>query len=173
MKKYLSVIPLVLLLCFVIGCQKPAEEIANEPAVDVEAEKQILEKELRSMEIAHKAAIDSKDIDGVLRFYSSDLITISPEEPILYGNDWIRNTLNDLYNAYEFTEDFKFIDIRIIRDRVAASYSFTQQMTPLAGGEKIEQSGKGMAILKQDEMKNWQFEWNAYYLDNTDTSDKE
>jgi hypothetical protein len=86
---------------------------------------------------------------------------------------WIRNTLNDLYNAYEFTEDFKFIDIRIIGDRVAASYSFTQEMTPLAGGEKIEQSGKGMAILKQDEMKNWQFEWNAYYLDNTDTSDKE
>ena len=173
MRKYLTTIPLVFLLCFVVGCQKPAEEIANEPAVDVEAEKQSLEKELRSMEIAHKAAIDSKNIEGVLRFYSSDLITISPEEPILYGNDWIRNTLIDLYNAYEFTEDFKFIDIRIIGDRVAASYSFTQQMTPLAGGEKIEQSGKGMVILKQDEMKNWQIEWNASYLDNTDTSDKE
>ena len=172
MKKLLIILPLVFLLCFTLVCQK-AEEVAEEPAVDVEAEKQILEEELRAMEIAHKAAIDSKDIERVLQFYSSDLITISPEEPILYGNDWIRTTLNDLYNAYEFTEDFKFIDIRIIGDRVAASYSFTQQMTPLAGGEKIEQTGKGMVILKQDEMKNWQFEWNAYSYDNMDTSTEE
>jgi len=172
MKKLLMILPLIFLLCFSFGCQK-AEEAAEEPAVDVEAEKLIIEKELRAMEIAHKAAIDSKDIEGVLQFYSSDLITISPGEPILYGNDWIRTTLNDLYNNYDFTEDFKFIDIRIIGDRVAASYSFTQQMIPLAGGEKIEQTGKGMVILKQDEMKNWQFEWNAYHMDDMDTSNYE
>jgi ketosteroid isomerase-like protein len=172
MKKLLIILPLVLLLCFTFSCQK-AEEMAEEPVVDVEAEKKIVEKELRAMEIAHKAAIDSKDIEGVLQFYSSDLITISPGEPILYGNDWIRTTLNDLYNNYDFTEDFKFIDIRIIGDRVAASYSFTQQMTPLAGGEKIEQTGKGIVILKQDEMKNWQFEWNAYHMDDMDISNYE
>jgi ketosteroid isomerase-like protein len=172
MKKLLLILPLVFLLCFTFSCQK-AEEVAEEPVVDVEAEKLIVEKELRAMEIAHKAAIDSKDIEGVLQFYSSDLITISPGEPILYGNDWIRTTLNDLYNNYDFTEDFKFIDIRIIGDRVAASYSFTQQMTPLAGGEKIEQTGKGIVILKQDEMKNWQFEWNAYHMDDMDISNYE
>ena len=128
MKKLYMILPLTLILCFMVGCQK-TKDVAEEPAVDVEAEKQI----------AHKAAIDSKDIEGILQYYSPDLITISPGEPILYGNDWIRTTLNDLYNTYEFTEDFKFIDIRIIGDRVAASYSFTQQMSPLAGGEKIEQ----------------------------------
>ena len=172
MKKLSMILPLVMVLCFTFSCQK-AEEVAEEPAVDVKAEKLIVEKELRGMEIAHKAAIDSKDIEGILQFYSSDLITISPGEPILYGNDWIRTTLNDLYNNYDFTEDFKFIDIRIIGDRVAASYSFTQQMTPLAGGEKIEQTGKGMVILKQDEMKNWQFEWNAYHMDDMDISNYE
>jgi ketosteroid isomerase-like protein len=172
MKKRFMILPLVFLLCFAFGCQK-AEEVAEKPVVDVEAEKQILKNELRALEIAHKAAIDSKDIEGILRFYSSDLVTISPGEPILYGKDWIRITLNDLYNTYDFTEDFKFIDIKIIGDCVAASYSFTQQMTPLAGGEKVEQTGKGMAILKQDEMKNWQFEWNSYHIDNMDTSNKE
>jgi ketosteroid isomerase-like protein len=172
MKKLFVILPMVLVLCFTFGCQK-AEEVAEEPVIDIKAEKQILEKELRAMEIAHKAAIDSKDIEGILQFYSSDLITISPGEPILYGNDWMRTTLNDLYNTYEFTEDFKFIDIRIIGDRVAASYSFTQQMTPLAGGEKIEQTGKGMVILKQNELNNWQFEWNASSYDNMDTSNEE
>jgi ketosteroid isomerase-like protein len=166
------IFPLVLVLCFAFGCQQ-AEHVAEEPVVDVEAEKLIVEKELQAFEIVHKAAIDSKDIEGILQFYSSDLITISPGEPILYGNDWIRTTLNDLYNTYEFTEDFKFIDIRIIGDRVAASFSFTQQMTPLAGGDEIEQTGKGMCILKKIELDNWQFEWNAYSYDNSDNSDKE
>ncbi|MFW6160748.1 MAG: hypothetical protein ACOC57_06365 [Acidobacteriota bacterium] len=90
-----------------------------------------------------------------MQFYSTDLITISPGEPIFCGKDWIRKTLNDLYSSYEFQEDFKFIDIRIIGDHVAASYSFIQQMTPLTDGEKTEHTGKGMAILKQNEMKNW------------------
>ena len=51
MKKLLIILPLVFLLCFTLVCQK-AEEVAEEPAVDVEAEKQILEEELRAMEIA-------------------------------------------------------------------------------------------------------------------------
>jgi hypothetical protein len=37
MKKLLMILPLVLVLCFTFSCQK-AEEVAEEPAVDVEAE---------------------------------------------------------------------------------------------------------------------------------------
>ncbi len=50
-------------------------------------------------------------------------------------------------------------------DRVAATYQFTQQMTPLAGGETIKQSGKGICILKRIDAGKWQFEWNAYGYD--------
>ena len=38
MKKLFMVLPLVFLLCFTFSCQK-AEEVAEEPVVDVEAEK--------------------------------------------------------------------------------------------------------------------------------------
>ena len=37
MKKLLSVIPLVILLCFTFSCQQQGEKVAEEPAVDVEA----------------------------------------------------------------------------------------------------------------------------------------
>jgi len=43
MKKLFMVLPLVLMLCFAFGCQK-AEEVAEEPAVDVEAEKEVIRK---------------------------------------------------------------------------------------------------------------------------------
>ncbi|NIM59869.1 MAG: hypothetical protein GTO16_13160, partial [Candidatus Aminicenantes bacterium] len=43
MKKLLSVIPLVILLCFTFGCQQ-GEEVAEEPVVDVEADIAALKK---------------------------------------------------------------------------------------------------------------------------------
>ena len=153
------------LLILVSSCSRPAQN----PALDANT----VEKQLRTMETGHRTAVDSKDIEGILQYYTSDLITIPPGEPILYGKEWIQTTVADLYKTYDFHEDFKFIDIRIIGDRVAASYSFVQQMTPLAGGEKIEQTGKGMCILRLSEKKTWQFEWNAYSTDNMDTSNKE
>ena len=152
------------LLTLVTSCSKTREYSALDPS--------IVEKELRAMEIGHRTAVDAKDIDGILRYYASDLITISPGETILYGKEWIRANLADLYKTYDFHEDFKFIDIKIIGDRAAASFSFTQLMTPLVGGEKIEHTGKGMCILKRSELKNWQFEWNSYYVDNTNPPNK-
>ena len=47
MKKLIMILPLVFLLCFSFGCQK-AEEVAEEPVVDVEAEKQNVEEVIRS-----------------------------------------------------------------------------------------------------------------------------
>ena len=48
MKKLLMILPLVILLCFAFGCQKQAEEVAEEPVVDVEAEKQNAEEVVRN-----------------------------------------------------------------------------------------------------------------------------
>jgi hypothetical protein len=60
------------LLTLVTSCSKTTEYSALDPS--------IVEKELRAMEIGHRTAVDAKDIDGILRYYSSDLITISPGE---------------------------------------------------------------------------------------------
>jgi len=90
--------------------------------------------------------LSSRGHRSILRYYSADLITIAPGEPIRYGNEWIRSAVADLYKAYEFHEDFKFIDIRIIGGRVAASYSFSSQMTPLVGGEKTETTARACAF---------------------------
>jgi ketosteroid isomerase-like protein len=47
MKKLFMVLPMVLLLCFTFACQK-AEEVAEEPVVDVEVEKQNVEEVIRN-----------------------------------------------------------------------------------------------------------------------------
>lgn len=139
------------------GCAGPPAEPTLDPTV--------VEVELRLFEDAHRAAIDAKDVDGVLGFYAPDLITVSPEMGIVHGRDWIRPSLAQLFRDYDFHEDFTLVDIRILGDRVAASYTYEQSMTPLAGGELIAGKGKGMGIFKRSDAGAWQWEWNSYTAD--------
>lgn len=164
MKSILTLLVIVILSCS-ISCSRTKPEVS----LDISS----IESELRAFESAHRSAIDLKDINAVLQFYSTDLITVSPDEPILYGRDWITNVLTDLYNEYEFQEDFKLKDIKIIGDRVVAVNEFTQQMTSFSEGDKFVQTGKGICILKKSETGTWQFEWNAYTYDSTQPDTKE
>ena len=164
MKSTLTLPVIVFLFCS-MSCSRTEPEVS----LDISS----IESELRAFESAHRWAIDLKDINAVLQFYATDLITVSPDEPILYGRDWIPNVLTDLYNEYEFHEDFKLKDIKIIGDRVVAVCEFTQQMTSLSEGEKFVQTGKGICILKKSDTGTWQFEWNAYTYDSTQPDIKE
>jgi uncharacterized protein (TIGR02246 family) len=72
MKKFLTIIPLVFLLCFTFSCQQ-GEEVAEEPAVDVEAEKANIQsvfdqyvKAWKTLNIDLFAEIFSHDADMVI-----------------------------------------------------------------------------------------------------------
>jgi len=145
------------LLIAASGCyQQPPQPALDAAAVDAE---------LRQFEDAHRAAIDSKDIDRILEFYAPDLITVSPDEGIVHGREWIRATCEQLFRDFDFHEDFTLIDIRMLVDRVVASFEYTQQMTPLSGGEPVVVTGKGVGIFKRSETGAWQWEWNSYAPD--------
>jgi len=139
------------------SCAGPPAQEAPEPSV--------IEAELRQFEDAHRAAIDAKDVDRVLEFYAEDLITVSPETGIVRGREWIRTTCEELFRDYEFHEDFELADIRILGNRVVASFEYTQEMTPLAGGDPVVVTGKGVGVFKRSETGAWQWEWNSYAPD--------
>ena len=150
----------ILLLFSVILIAGCADQKTN-PGLDPET----VNVELKAFQDAHREAIEAKDIEGIFQFYSPDLITVETGMPIQYGNQYFLPTLTDLFANFDFHEDFILNDIRIMGDRVAATYQFTQQMTPLSGGETIKQSGRGICILKRIDTGKWQFEWNAYGYD--------
>lgn len=157
----------ILLLFSVIliaGCTDKKTETGLDP--------ETVNAELKLFQIKHREAIDAKDIEGIIQFYSPYLITIEPGMPIQYGNQFLNPTLTDLFDNYDFHEDFVLNDIRIMGDRVAATYQFTQEMTPLAGGATIKQSGNGICILKCIETGKWQFEWNAAVYDSLPTGNE-
>jgi hypothetical protein len=90
---------------------------------------------------------------------------VSSEEPIQYGREFIRPNMTKIYQAFDFHEDFRLIDTRIVGDRVAATYKWWSQTTPLTGGKTVVDSGKGLCLVKRSETGSWQFEMNAYTSD--------
>jgi ketosteroid isomerase-like protein len=68
MKKLLMILPLVFVLCFASSCQK-TEEMAKEPAVDIEVE---LES-IGDVWTAWTKASDAKDAEGSLACTSDDV----------------------------------------------------------------------------------------------------
>ena len=67
MKKLLVVFSLVFLLCFAFGCQQ-GEELAEEPVVDIEADKAAVKDFLYQFE----QALGSKDLELVSKFIAQD-----------------------------------------------------------------------------------------------------
>ena len=71
MKKLLMVIPLVFLLCFSLSCQQ-GEEVAEKPAVDVEAEREAV----LAVNAEFLEALKAKDIERTMSVFADEVMMI-------------------------------------------------------------------------------------------------
>jgi ketosteroid isomerase-like protein len=88
MRRLFMIIPLVLVFCFTLSCQQ-GEEVAEEPVVDVEAEKQVIRDMLKTaFEVENQ-----KDVDAImgLGFFAEDIIVQPPNMPQLKGLEAVRD----------------------------------------------------------------------------------
>jgi len=98
MKKLLIAIPLVFLLCLAFGCQK-AEEVAEEPEVDIEAVK----AELRARSKAAVAAEEAFDWENAVTFFAPDVIVQPANGPQIQG----REAQLELYRTFPKMIEFE------------------------------------------------------------------
>ena len=84
MKKPCVILPLVILLCLTFDCQQ-AEEVAEEPAVDIAVDIEAI-KELSD---AYGATISAGDVDGYINLFTDDAILMPPNAKIVIGKDKI------------------------------------------------------------------------------------
>ena len=145
MKKLLTIIPLVILLCFAFGCQQ-GEEVAEEPVVDVAAEKEAVLKVLEMTADAEKR----QDADAAVEFFTDDVIVQAPDVPQIQGTQ----ALHDLYTGFMFKMGYASFDSKSIETRVSPSgkmaYDVGWNLFVFEGPEgKIEVRGKYLAVLEK------------------------
>ncbi len=156
MKKLLMILPLVFLLCFIFGCQQ-AEEVAEEPVVDIEAEKQAVAE-------CFQALVDTAvegDIEKYKSFFHPEMRwwDFSQEHPV--GIDVYTKIMEEFYkSALNWICDLGPFEIHIVGDTAVLYTTYTNKFTDPEGNETTS-SGLWTAVLvKQND--RWLFLSNIF-----------
>lgn len=136
MTKYLSVVPLVLLLCFVVGCQNKAalaelEQFKVQAALEEQNNAKLMNVVKRIQE-----AMDNHDPIAIAQCYSEDATMIMPGEPEpVRGREAIAKNQEAFFRAMpDFSVEFtSLISGNHIVFEGAAEGTFTGPMTTPAG----------------------------------------
>jgi uncharacterized protein (TIGR02246 family) len=150
MKKSLMIIPLVILLCFAFGCQQ-GEEVAEETAVDVEADITALKK----IEEEWAAANTSGDIDKLVSFFTDNAVNIPPNEPALIGKEAIRDWFQQYFDQFTMEEDGTVVDVQVSGDLAFTRGTFTSIQTPKTVGESLKSNGSWVTIYRKQSDGTW------------------
>lgn len=130
-------IPLVLLCCFVVGCQQ-GERVLVEPKVDVETDIQAI----RDITDKWQIAINAGDLDTLMSFYSEDAIKIPPNESAVVGKEAIRSGQQKLFEKNIRQENHVVADVKISGDLAVTNTTWTLPNAP----EAVEGSSKPLVI---------------------------
>jgi uncharacterized protein (TIGR02246 family) len=151
MKKLLLIIPLVFLLCFTIGCQK-AEEVAEEPVVDVEAEIEAV----RKADSAWLKAFREKDIDQVLSFYWDDVMWLMRDIPTIKGKEEVKEMWSRFFNDPNSWIDWKPIKVEVSNSGDLALYVGTFEIRQTdEEGKIVTEKGESVVVWKKAPDGKW------------------
>ena len=157
MKKLFIVIPLVILLCFTFGCQQ-AEEVAEKPTVDVEADIAAMKK----IQDEFRAALNAGDIDKLVSFHSDDAVRIPPNKPALIGKEAIREDFQQFFDQFIQEQENVLVDVRVSGDLGYYCGTWTDIDTPKAGGEPLKFNGSFVLINQKQPDGSWKIVFNSW-----------
>jgi len=159
MKKLLMIIPLVILLCFTFGCQQ-GEEVAEEPAVDVEADKTAIER-VREKELR---AFDLGDVEGFDNIVTEDIVLDTPNRPAIVGKEAIRAFGEALFSRLDYEATYSVDELVIEKNWAFDRGVWIEKRVPKDGGEQSQLSFGILQLYKRQSDGSWKLArliWNS------------
>jgi uncharacterized protein (TIGR02246 family) len=142
-KKYLLVIPLVLLLCLAPGCHK-GEEMSEEPAVDVgadiEAIKALISEASRTW--------NEGDYEGYMAIIDEEAVFLPPDAPPFEGMETIRSEYLAAFDAFEFNVAITTKEIHVCGELAFSLDNWKGSMIPKDGSKPIAFDNKNLVITR-------------------------
>ena len=161
MKSLLTIIPLVMLLCFTFGCQQ-GEEAAEEVGVKALSDEDIAA--IKAIGPALDKASLAMDIDAIAELYTVDTLLMNPNEPIIQG----RVGVAEYYKAFETAtmKEHKHELLEVDGDGDIAYARGAYKVVYVMEGidEPVEDKGKTLLILRKQSNSSWLialFSWSS------------
>lgn len=159
MKKFLTVIALVFLLCLTFGCQK-GEEVAEEPVVDVEADTATI----KAMIDEWVALYNAGDFDKLVAvFYAENAVIMPPNEPITEGKEAILSGLKKSREEFEEYCDSSIVEEVSVYGNVAvARGTDTGTTAPRDEGEPTKYNIKWLTVYERQSDGTWKCKYEIW-----------
>ncbi len=134
------------------------------PATDdtSEADRQMI-NEMRERETA---AFSSGDLDVIMAIVTDDAVVMPPNEPRLQGHDAMREWLEGMYEQVSVQVQYTSSNLTLAGDWAFEEVAFTLTTTPVAGGEPVQETGKGFHVYARQPDGSWRIALDIW---NTDT----
>jgi len=156
MKKILMVIPLVFLLFFTFSCQK-SEEVAEEPVVDVDAEKQAVAERFQALV---DTAIEG-DIEKYKSFFHPEMRWWDYKQEHLVGIEAYLKYMEEFYKSgLKWICDLGPFEIHIVGGTAVLYTTYTNKFTDSEGNETTSSGYWTAVLIKQD--GKWLFLSNIF-----------
>lgn len=172
MKKYLPVIPLIFLLCLAFGCQK-GEEVAEGPAVNIEAEKEAIISRFKQIVAKFEELQKEGDMSNIAEFYANahteDAVLMFPGEPGIVGRENVYAYIKDNFSKVLSEYVFEFPNWNTEELIITGNWAFHRfdgiaVLRPKKGGESIEFDRKYLDIWKKSPEGDWKIARHIYNL---------
>jgi ketosteroid isomerase-like protein len=161
MKKLLSILPMVFLLCFTFGCQK-AEEVAEEPVVDVEADVQAI----KSLIAECSRAWNEEDYEGFMATIDDEAMFLPPNAPPISDMETIRAAYRNEFDSSDFDLTITTEEIHVSGDLAFSLDNWTGSANPKDGSDPIMFDNKNLIIYKRQADGSWKT-WRVMFNSNT------
>jgi len=162
MKKLFMILPMVFLLCFAFSCQQ-AEEVAEEPAVDVEADITAIKGMLDQFDALLNAGEPEKLVS---LNYAENAVRMPADEAMLRGKAAILAWFKEKDELYTHQLDNVVEDVKVDGDLAFMRGVNTGSLIPKDGGEPIPAIGKWVAVYKRQADGSWKVIADIYNRDN-------
>jgi ketosteroid isomerase-like protein len=161
MKKFLTIIPLVILLCFAFGCQQ-GEKVAEEVGIKALSDEDVAA--IKAIGPALDKASLAMDIDAIAELYTVDTLLMNQNEPIIQG----RAGVVEYYKAFETVtmkeHKHELLEVDGYGDIAYARGAYKVVYVMEGIDEPVEDKGKTLLILRKQSNSSWLialFSWSS------------
>jgi len=154
MKKLYLILPLVLCLCFVFGCQQQeSEEVAEEPVVDVETEKASIQAIFDKYAEAWKLS----SIDHFSEIFSQnvDTVIIDTQKKYVGWEAWKERIQNSFDSISDVNVTFRDFSIKVHPSGTIAWLSCLEDATWISQDQPDEVKGMRVTWVMEKKEGKW------------------
>ena len=149
-----------LLVIFHLACS-PAQQAgpnAQEPTREAD------EKAIRALTKEYAAAFNAGDVARLLACYTEDAVRMPPAAPAYTGRAAFEEGFRAKFEQFSYQLGWPTEEVVVADGWAFHQRTYISRLTPVAGGEVIEGSGKAIAILQKQPDNSWKIAreiWNS------------